>query len=202
MNEDGTESDELDAEAEASLKRLAGHTAIATIVLLGLTLAGAVWLHEPLSAFSNWVATELGLPGIFLGTMASDTVSFPIVPDVYLFVGVTSDLHEVAVLATVSTASILGGAVSYRLGPLLARIPFFARRLEPHHKKGRAFFRRYGVWAVLLAALSPLPFSIFCWLAGIYQMPQKPFLLACLARAPRFALYLYLFRLGWLPAPV
>ena len=49
--------------------------------------------------------------------------------------------------------------------------------------------RSYGVWAIVLAALTPLPWSVTSWTAGALHMPWRHYLLGSLARAPRIILY-------------
>lgn len=50
-----------------------------------------------------------------------------------------------------------------------------------------AIFRRYGFWAVAIAAFTPLPFKLFTVSAGIFDIPRTPFILASIAgRGLRF----------------
>jgi membrane protein YqaA with SNARE-associated domain len=48
---------------------------------------------------------------------------------------------------------------------------------------------RYGYWAVALGALTPIPFSITCWSAGMLRLGFGRFLLVALLRVPRFVGY-------------
>ena len=60
--------------------------------------------------------------------------------------------------------------------------------------------KKWGLWTVVIAALTPIPFSIVCWFAGIYKMPYRPFFIGTLVRFLRFALFYYLFVIGWTSA--
>ena len=60
---------------------------------------------------------------------------------------------------------------------------------EYYRESGRRLIRRYGTWAVALAAFTPLPYSTISWLAGMLGVPPGKYALASLLRAPRFALY-------------
>lgn len=72
---------------------------------------------------------------------------------------------KVAVLATLGLTAaaaldwLLGRWLAHHVQPLLERI----------HGYGRceAALQRHGVWAVGASALTPLPFSLVCWLAGL-----------------------------------
>lgn len=179
------------------LKRVGRLTVVTVAVTFAAILLAALLLRGPLSAVAGWVSEALGLPGIFAGVLFADSTSFPLPPDAFLLTAVAGALSPLAVLAVVSGASVLAGSVAWLLGPLLRRLPFFGRRVDAYRSQGEAFFGRYGVWAVAIAALTPLPYSIFALLAGAYRMPWKRFAVATLFRIPRFLFYLMLFRVGW-----
>ena len=82
------------------------------------------------------------------------------------------------------------------LGPYVGRVPFLRNKIEQWRVKGEHLFDRWGVWTVAIGALSPLPYSITCWFAGIYNMPYRRFFLATLFRIPRIIAYYMIFRPG------
>lgn len=49
---------------------------------------------------------------------------------------------------------------------------------------------RYGLLALALAALTPLPYSLVCWACGATKVRTVPFILVSLLRVPRVAIYL------------
>lgn len=53
-------------------------------------------------------------------------------------------------------------------------------------------FNRFGGFLVIVAAMTPLPFSGICMLVGSTRYPFKRFLLFSLARLIRFTLYAYI----------
>lgn len=167
-------------------------------VLLAVFLSG-VFLREPLESFAHWVVAELGLVGVFLGVIATDAFTLPIPPDTYLFVAVASKSSVAPILAVVCVGSILAGNLAYKLGPYIQRLPFVSHRIEKFRPRGEQLFVKYGVWTVVIAALTPIPFSVTCWFAGMYRMPYLPFLAATFARIPRLLGYYALFLLGWAP---
>ena len=180
-----------------SLRTLLIQTAVITALLVGAVVLAGMFLKEPLSAAADWVVHRFGLPGIALGIFISDTFTFPIPPDTYIFLAVASQLRELEVLVTVCLVSVFSGNVAYFLGPLLARIPLIRNKIEQFRTQGQDLFLRYGVWTVAIGALTPLPYSLVCWFAGLYKMPYKRFFLATLFRIPRMIGYYYLFKLGW-----
>ena len=53
--------------------------------------------------------------------------------------------------------------------------------------KRQGFFNRYGVWAILIAAFTPIPYKVFAILSGVLQLDMKKFLIASLiGRGGRF----------------
>lgn len=140
---------------------------------------------------------NLGLPGVFLGILLTDSLTFPVPPDTYLLIAVASEKNALIMLILCCVGSITAGNLAYFLGPYLAKAPFFNSRIEGFRKKGEKLFQRYGVWAVVIAALTPIPFSIVCWFSAIYKMDRTKFFFATFARIPRLVGYYWLFVLGW-----
>ena len=134
------------------------------------------------AADSDWAVALLALVAF------SESVIFPIPPDPLLIaVGVASPGSAIWVAALVTVASVSGAFVGHWLGRRVGR-PLL-RRLVSDGKVERveALFNRYGVWAILVAAFTPIPYKVFTILAGIMNLPIRPFLLASLiGRGARF----------------
>ncbi len=97
-------------------------------------------------------------------------------------------------LAAITTAgSTIGAAIGYAIGMFL-----FAAIAQPvlefYHAMEtfdhvQQLFVEHGIWVVLVAGFSPIPFKIITIAAGTFGMPFVPFILAALAsRAARFYL--------------
>ena len=185
--------------SDLSLKPVILQAIAFTLFVVLAVFLGGLFLREPLEAFAHWVVTELGLLGVFLGVIATDAFTVPIPPDTYLFVAVASKTPVIPILSVVCVASILAGNIAYRIGPYIQRLPFVHRRIERFRPRGEQLFLRYGMWTVAIAALTPIPFSVTCWFAGMYRMPYLAFLAATFARVPRLLGYYGLFLLGWAP---
>lgn len=86
-------------------------------------------------------------------------------------------------------------ATSYALARwvLEPRIHPWLARQRGYNRTVRAL-RRYGVWAVAFSALTPIPFSMVCWMAGFLRLNMAAVVgLAFLTRGLRHALVLWLF---------
>ena len=134
------------------------------------------------AADSDWAVALLALVAF------SESIVFPIPPDPLLIaVGVASPTSAIWVAALVTVASVSGAYVGHWLGRRVGR-PLLRRLVsESKTERAEALFNRYGVWAILVAAFTPIPYKVFTILAGIMDLPIRPFLLASLiGRGARF----------------
>ena len=78
----------------------------------------------------------------------------------------------------VTFASVLGAMVGHTLGRLYGT-KLLDRFGKPHHRERLEFlFERYGTWGMFIAAVSPLPYKVFGWIAGASDMKMRPFVIA------------------------
>jgi len=118
---------------------------------------------------------------------------FPVPPDAMLVPMAVAQPRRAWRHALVATlASVAGGVAGWLIGhyameavaPLVQRAGYWPAYLE-----ARQWFERWGVWVVLLAGFSPIPYKVFTLSAGAAAMPLGPFVLASLAgRGARFYL--------------
>jgi len=135
------------------------------------------------------------------GLSVAESSFFPIPPDVMLAPMVLARPERAWFLAGLTTiASVIGGLAGYLIGlfafelvePLLHRVGHWETYLH-----ARAWFEEWGVWVVLLAGFSPIPYKIFTISAGALSMAVLPFLLASLVgRGARFFLVAAVVRWG------
>lgn len=162
---------------------------------LGLLMAVvgvASWLYAAeLNAAANWLYQELGVLGLCLVIFMADCFTAPFPPDGVLVIIARSTLHGSAwqVVLLISVVSILAGNCAFYLGRWVQRWPRAARWLSRAGAKPRALIQGYGRTAVALAALTPIPFSITCVLAGLLGMQHARFWPVTLLRIPRFLVY-------------
>jgi membrane protein YqaA with SNARE-associated domain len=119
---------------------------------------------------------------------------FPIPPDVMLIPMVLRDRQKAWWYATVATvASVLGGLLGYAIGyffyeaigkPILV---FYGR--EHALDAFITFVHEYGVEAVIIKGMTPIPFKVVTIAAGVAKMDLLAFIGASIiARAMRFYL--------------
>lgn len=118
---------------------------------------------------------------ILAATAFTESIVFPIPPDP-LLIGMSFLNPNAALLfaAVTTIASVAGAVVGRWLGKRLGR-PILDRFISADKvDKVEAMFIRYGAWAILIAAITPIPYKVFAITAGVMHMPQTPFIIASL----------------------
>lgn len=154
-------------------------------------------LREPLTAAAAvWVA-QTGLAGIFFAVAFFDCVPTPVPPDLFTGFAMMGGVPFWWIVATASLGSVTGGSVAWAVGRRFRQAAWFQRRVAGRWREPYGLVQRMGTVALVLGALSPLPFSVTCYAAGALSMPYGRFLAVASLRAPRMVLYLWLMQLGW-----
>lgn len=182
---------------EESGQKLLIRTAISVLVLFGAVGLGALFLKPQLEAAGQWFVEQFGMLGMFLGVFASDAFGVPIPPDTYLVAAVTGGADPVSTIAVASVASVLGGNVAYWFGKKASQWRMLKRVMERFRERGERIFAKWGIWAVVISAWTPVPFMVICWFAGVFNMPYKQLFWSTMTRVPRHIVYFYIIVLGW-----
>ena len=126
--------------------------------------------------------------GLLILLSFSESVVFPIPPDPLLIaIGIASPESAIWIAAFVTLASVCGAYVGHWLGRKVGR-PLLGRLIsESKIERAEALFSRYGAWAIIVAAFTPVPYKVFTILAGILDLRMRNFLIASLiGRGARF----------------
>lgn len=140
---------------------------------------------------------RFGVAGMAVGMFFADTFSMPPPPLFYIVIIATGAGSHVPGMAVISVSSMLAGLLGYRLASLLSARPFFRRRIDATRVRMDPLLARHGAWAFAIASITPVPFSILCYLAGIYRVRMRVFAIVLLFRVPRLLVLYWLVRAGW-----
>ena len=148
---------------------------------------------ETFQNLSHWLQGFAGGPWavvVLALTSFSESVINPIPVDPLLIAMSVLNPNMAWLYAGVATVfSVLGALAGHWLGLKLGRPVALRLFGEARVNRVEAIFRRYGVWAVLVAAVTPIPYKVFAVTAGVMDMARKPFILASLVgRGGRFML--------------
>lgn len=122
---------------------------------------------------------------------------FPIPPDVMLMPMSLARPNKALKFALFTTvASVIGGLFGYFIGFMLFDIitPWLHKfHYWDAYQKAIAWFDIWGIWLVLVAGFSPIPYKIFTIAAGALSLSLLPFvIMSALGRGMRFFLVAYL----------
>jgi membrane protein YqaA with SNARE-associated domain len=138
-----------------------------------------------------WFITTYGLSGTFVVAILESFI-FP-VPTVVMITPATAlgwDPFIVTVVATIG--SLMGAVVGYLLGRHFGHPVAVKLFKKKNVDKVEKWFERWGAWAVLIAAFSPVPFKVFTWASGIFGLDFRKFMIAAaIGRFAQFAIAAY-----------
>ena len=131
----------------------------------------------------------------------TEAIIQPIPPDV-LFLPMAYDARDnegllIWLWLVVTLSSVLGAIIGHALGKRYGT-KLIDKFGKPHHRQQlEKLFERYGTLGMFIAAVSPLPYKVFGWIAGASDMKLRPFILAgIVGRGLRFgleALFIFLY---------
>lgn len=156
------------------------------------------WLYDKVLSWSQ----HRHAPSILAGLSFTESVIFPIPPDVMLAPMAMTQPQKAWRFAFITTvASVIGGIAGYWLGYFLFD-PVVLPLVEwagYHDKLARVteWFQLYGFWIIFIAGFSPLPYKLFTVSGGMLSVAFIPFVLGSLiSRGLRFYLVAWLLKSG------
>ncbi len=167
-------------------------------------LRGMIWFAVILTAYIL-VAEEISiyqkeinaigdrLP-LLLGIFTVSEIVFGIIPpELFMLIwqskGVVSEY--VLNLTYLTLISYAAGVLGFYIGRYFSKTAIYQRIHVRYLKQYDQKLKTYGLYLVLVGAVTPVPFSATCMLAGSVDTPIDKFLLICISRIIRFAGY------GW-----
>ena len=153
----------------------------------------------------SWAEHPQGTWALFALAFAESSF-FPIPPDVLLIALCLGKPRKAAWYALVCTAgSVVGGLVGYGIGMGLYEsvgrpiLEFYG--LTERYAEVQDLYRRYDVWAVGIAGLTPIPYKAFTVTAGAFGISLPGFIAASIVgRGLRFGIVAWLLRMWGEPA--
>ncbi|OYT26985.1 MAG: hypothetical protein B6U97_02660 [Candidatus Altiarchaeales archaeon ex4484_96] len=136
-------------------------------------------MFESFVEFTRECIESNGITGIFIIALFESFI-FPVPTALIITTGtaLNLDVYSVVVMATIG--SVLGAVVGYYVGARGGRPVLVWLFNEKKVERVDRYFDKYGVYAVGVAALTPLPFKIFTISAGVARMKLIPFILICI----------------------
>lgn len=132
---------------------------------------------------------------MFMVFFASEVIFGLIPPEFFMLIWI---IHKITILqyiinlSVLTVLSYLAGIIGYLIGSNFSRTSLYKKLYVRYLLQYEQQLKRYGAFLVFVAAVTPIPYSATCMLAGSVNIPFKQFLLIGIARIARFAVYGYL----------
>ena len=136
-----------------------------------------------------WAESPYGPAALFAIAFAESSF-FPVPPDVLLIPLSIANPPAALVFALVCTVgSVLGGILGHQVGMRGGRPIALKLFGEEKILLVQRLYQRYDVWAILIAAFTPIPYKVFTVSAGVFELNFGRFVLAsAIGRGGRFFL--------------
>ena len=136
-----------------------------------------------------WAESPYGPAALFVISFAESSF-FPVPPDVLLIALSIANPPTALVFALVCMiGSVLGGMLGHQIGRRGGRPVAIKLFGEEKIMLVQRLYQRYDVWAILIAAFTPIPYKVFSISAGVFELDFGRFVIAsAIGRGARFFL--------------
>jgi membrane protein YqaA with SNARE-associated domain len=136
-------------------------------------------------------------PGILYGVYTLSEIIFGILPpELFMMIWILDKIDLSGFIVNLSILTVISygaGILGYYIGKNFSKTNFYQTKIrEQYLKQYEGRLKKFGGYLVFVGAVTPVPFSATCMLAGSVNMNFKNFLLICISRIVRFSFY------GWM----
>ncbi|MFZ9980621.1 MAG: YqaA family protein [Cyclobacteriaceae bacterium] len=112
-------------------------------------------------------------------------------PEIFMLIWKTKGVlsEYVTNLTILTLISYAAGVLGYFIGRFFAKTKSYTKIHRRYLAQYDRRLRKFGGFLVVVGAVTPVPFSATCMLAGSVNLPLKYFLLLTISRIVRFAFY-------------
>ena len=144
-------------------------------------------LHGLLDSVVAWSQSDYAIAILFAMAFAESSF-FPVPPDVLMIPMALANPPLALFYATVTTlGSIIGGIVGYLIGEKGGKKVLHKFVSQEKIEMVKYYYHKYDVWAIAVAALTPIPYKLFTISAGTFSLNFKRFIVASVVgRGGRF----------------
>ena len=142
--------------------------------------------------FTNWLKPVYERPFLVFSIFTVSEVVFGIIPpEIFMIWGCRNNhIPEYILIVTMlTTLSYLAGIIGFYFGRYLNKTRIYKYLRANYLGRYEDKLRIFGVYLIVVAALTPLPFSGICMLVGAVGYPTKKFFYFSTFRILRFIVY-------------
>ncbi len=155
-------------------------------------IVGVVYLINEyvldLSVITTYITEHYNKPTVLAIFYLSEATLGLLAPELYI--GWIQSLdYKWIWLALIALISYAGGVTAYFLGTKLHKLPRIHTWVDIKFAQQFHQIKKFGGLLIVIAALTPLPYSPICIISGVIDYPFKRFLILVMSRFVRIALY-------------
>ena len=161
----------------------------AVIIAVFVTMEGYIQAN-----FKEHIDTIRANPGVLYGIYTVSEVVFGILPpELFMMIWILDNIDLSGFITNLAILTIISygaGILGYYIGKVFSKTKFYQEQIRGKYlKQYEGKLKRYGGYLVFVGAVTPVPFSATCMLAGSVNLDIRHFLLICITRVIRFAGY-------------
>ncbi len=160
---------------------------------LAVLVAAFVWAkHELGDDYISWLQPIYNKPiAVFSIFLTSEILIGIIPPELFMIWaarnGIVSDY--VGNMVLLASVSYMAGFIGHRIGTYLNQSKFYRLMKRNFFGKYEKYINDFGGFIIIVAALTPVPFSGIAMMTGSLRYPLKKYLIYSSFRFLRFAFY-------------
>jgi membrane protein YqaA with SNARE-associated domain len=136
-------------------------------------------------------------PGILYGVYTLSEIVFGVIPpEFFMMIWVLDNIEVSGFIINLGILTVISygaGVLGYYIGKTFSKTRIYNLHIrEKYLKQYDSKLKKFGGYLVFVGAVTPVPFSAMCMLAGSVNMNLRNFLIICISRVLRFAIY------GWM----
>ena len=181
---------EEESKSSFLVKNLARGLAWFAVVITAYILAS-----EELSVYQEEIERLSSNFALLFTIFTISEIVFGIIPpEIFMLIWQSQEVMSAYIinLAILTVISYGAGVLGYYIGRTFSKTRLYRKFHIGYLHQYDKQLKRYGAYLVLVGAITPIPFSATCMMAGSVNLPIKNFLLICISRVARFAVY------GWM----
>ena len=145
------------------------------------------WKEQILDWFEIFGPASLGMLSF------TEAIIQPVPPDLMFLPMLMNHSGNIPMIfwlwLVITITSVLGSLIGYWIGQNWGKSVVERFNGEKHIEKLEVLTEKYGTLGIFIAAVSPIPYKVFGWFAGMGEMDKKAFVIAgFLGRGLRFGL--------------
>jgi membrane protein YqaA with SNARE-associated domain len=143
----------------------------------------------------EWFGSIYNSPKLVMTIFVGSEILFGIIPpEIFMLWSLETGwigpyFVSIGILSVISYGA---GFFNFSMGKLINQRSSFLKSKNKFISKYRTMFFKYGAYMVIVASVSPIPFSAIALLGGAGGMAKKEYLLYSLLRIVRFFVYAYI----------